>query len=302
MNPETLLQNAGWVIVFIGVGLVLSIALLAIGLNLRRTETPKEEALPQGGTPVPNAPSTPRFSLPTFTTPQAQPAAPVDPNANEVLRVMRDKLTGRVMLDINGRRYSQLSEMVDSDVRRAFLLTMRDLQEFAGVSLSTVGAPPPTPASNVAMPAASTYSPSVAAPTQPTVSPAAKPAQAPVSDEAEAIRARLNPAPLPKHEDASHTPLKAPSMNLFKQISVSREVGAKELTPIKSVAQQIDDALQHVILGTPFAAQNLHVATKPDGGVLFEVGTSVYDSVNDIPDRTLQVVFQEAIRRWEQAQ
>lgn len=295
MNPEAILQNLPIIVTIIVVGIFASIALLAVGLNLRRNEVKGEEAQLQGGTPVPSAPSTPRFSLPTFTTPQAQPTAPVDPNANEVLRVMRDKLTGRVLLDINGRRYSQLSEIADSDVRRAFLLTMRDLQEFAGVSLSTVGAPPPTPM--VAAPAVNTYTPPVT-----TQASAAKPVQPPASDDVEAIRARLNPAPLPKQDDASHTPLKAPSMNLFKQISVSREVGAKELAPLKSVAQQIDDALQHVILGTPFAAQNLHVASKPDGGVLFEVGTNVYDSVSDIPDRTLQVVFQEAIRRWEQAQ
>lgn len=295
MNPEAILQNLPIIVTIIVVGIFASIALLAIGLNLRRGETKSEEAQPQGGTPVPSTPSAPRFSLPTFTPSAAQPAAPVDPNANEVLRVMRDKLTGRVLLDINGRRYSQLSEIADSDVRRAFLLTMRDLQEFAGVSLSTVGAPPPTP--TMATPAVSTYTPPITPPAS-----AAKPAHPPASDDVEAIRARLNPAPLPKQDDASHTPLKAPSMNLFKQISVSREVGAKELAPLKSVAQQIDDALQHVILGTPFALQNLHVASKADGGVLFEVGTSVYDSVNDIPDRTLQVVFQEAIRRWEQAQ
>jgi len=295
MNPEVILQNAGLIFVIIIVGLVLSVALLAIGLNLRRGDKPKEEAQPQGGTPIPSAPSAPRFGLPTFGAQPAQPAAPVDPNANEVLRVMRDKLTGRVLLDINGRRYSQLSEITDSDVRRAFLLTMRDLQEFAGVSLSTVGAPPPAP---VAAPVASVHTPPTATP----VASVARPTGAPVSDDAEAIRARLNPAPLPKQVGDAHTPLKAPSMNLFKQISVSREVSAKELAPLKSVAQQIDDALQHVILGTPFAAQNLHVASKPDGGVLFEVGANVYDSVNDIPDRTLQVVFQEAIRRWEQAQ
>lgn len=292
MNPETILQNAGIIFVIIVVGLILSIALLAVGLNVRRGEKPKDEAQPQGGTPVPTAPSPPRFSLPTLTAPTAQPAAPIDPNANEVLRVMRDKLTGRVLLDINGRRYSQLSEITDSDVRRAFLLTMRDLQEFAGVSLSTVGAPPP----------AAPVVPTPPSPAATLVASVAKPVSALDSDDAEAIRARLNPAPLPKQGGDAHTPLKAPSMNLFKQISVSREMSAKELTPIKSVAQQIDDALQHVILGTPFALQNLHVASKPDGGVLFEVGTNVYDSVNDIPDRALQVVFQEAIRRWEQAQ
>lgn len=300
MNPEAILQNLPIIVTIIVVGIFASIALLAVGLNLRRNEVKGEEAQPQGGTPVPSASSTPRFSLPTFTAPATQPAAPVDPNANEVLRVMRDKLTGRVLLDMNGRRYSQLSEIADSDVRRAFLLTMRDLQEFAGVSLSTVGAPPPTPTPTMAAPVVSTPTPPVAPASS--VAPAAKPAQPPASDDVEAIRARLNPAPLPKQDDASHTPLKAPSMNLFKQISVSREVGAKELAPLKSVAQQIDDVLQHVILGTPFAAHNLHVASKPDGGVLFEVGTNVYDSVNDIPDRTLQVVFQEAIRRWEQAQ
>jgi len=115
------------------------------------------------------------------------------------------------------------------------------------------------------------------------------------------VLSQLNAAPLPRPDDA-HAPLKLPSMNIFKQIAQAREMSAKEIAPIKPVVQQIDEVLQHLIVGTPFARQNLHVAAGPTGNVIFEVGTAVYSTVNEIPDRNIQVVFQEAIRRWEQAQ
>jgi hypothetical protein len=114
---------------------------------------------------------------------------------------------------------------------------------------------------------------------------------------------QLNSAPLPKAPPVDTSmPLRAPTMNLFKQMAITRELSAKELPPIKLLAEQIDEVLQHLIAGTPFAAQHLHVASGPNNGVIFEVGPQVYDAVDQIPDATLQTVFREAIRRWEQQQ
>ncbi|MCS6910471.1 MAG: hypothetical protein NZM11_07870 [Anaerolineales bacterium] len=283
---NNLVDNAPWllglsVLAIIGFGI-----LLVVGFNMLRREAQKDNP----PTPSENKPA--GLALPAALADRLalRAAAPADPNANEVLRVLRDRLTGRVLLEINGKRYTQLSEVTESEVRRALLLTLRDLQEFAGLSALTTSH---TPAQFSANP------PAPAHPAAPPPAPTEMPASPAVSAEVEAVLSQLNAAPLPKTNE-THTPLRLPSMNIFKQMAQAREVSAREIAPIKSVAQQIDEVLQHLILGTPFAWQNLHVASDPNGNVVFEVGTDLYRSVEEIPDRNLQVVFQEAIRRWEQ--
>lgn len=274
---NNLVNNAPWllglsVLAIIGFGV-----LLVVGLNMLRREAQKDNPpanLPESkpaGLALPAA-------LADRLTPRA--AAPADPDANEVLRVLRDRLTGRVLLEMKGQRYTQLSQVTESEVRRALLLTLRDLQEFAGLSGLAAGSAP------------------ASAPPPPAPDP---PPPSPPAADAESVLRQLNAAPLPRTADA-HTPLKLPSMNIFRQMAQAREVSAREIAPIKSVAQQIDDVLQHLILGTPFARQNLHVTSDAAGNVVFEVGADLYRSVEEVPDRNIQVVFQEAIRRWEQAQ
>jgi hypothetical protein len=284
MNAQTILENVWLIGGIVIVGLLASVGLLAIGLNLwGRERKPKET----NGTPVANLEEKkPAFQLaiPAAIAERLPArAAPQDPSANEVLRVLRDKLTGRVVVEISGRRYAEMSEVKESEVRRALLLTTRDLQEFVGVSVHTVGSAPvaatvPAPAATIPAPTPTNHIETSASPVQ------------------------LNPAPLPKAPVEDSGPLRAPSMNLFKQFAVARELNAKELPPIRPLAEQIDDVLQHLITGTPFAAQNLHVASGPSNGVIFEVGTQVFNAVDEIPDATLQTVFREAIRRWEQQQ
>lgn len=279
----SLIENAPWLLGLSIVAILGFVVLLAVGLNMMRREAKQDG--PPANAPAPLDSKPAGLTLPAAITERLAPraVAPADPSANEVLRVLRDRLTGRVLLEINGRRYAQLSEVTDSDVRRALLLTLRDLQEFVG--LSGLGASPaPAP---------------MAAPA-PAAMPESLPGSTPAADP-ESVLSQLNAAPLPRADDA-HAPLKLPSMNIFKQMAQAREFSAKEIAPIKSVVQQIDDVLQHLIVGTPFARQNLHVAAGPSGNVIFEVDTDVYNAVDEIPDRNLQVVFQEAIRRWEQAQ
>lgn len=288
---NNLVDNAPWLL-----GLsVLAIAgfgiLLVVGFNMLRREAQKDSP-PASSSPSESKPA--GLTLPAALADRLAPraAAPADPIANEVLRVLRDRLTGRVLLEINGKRYTQLSEVTESEVRRALLLTLRDLQEFAGLSALTVGVAPAS---------ATPPAPAPARPAAPPPAPAEPPAPQASAADVEAVLSQLNAAPLPRPDEA-HAPLKLPSMNIFKQMAQAREVSAREIAPIKSVAQQIDDVLQHLILGTPFARQNLHVASDPAGNVVFEVGADLYRSVEEVPDRNLQVVFQEAIRRWEQEQ
>ncbi|MGQ0603680.1 MAG: hypothetical protein ACT4QE_18520 [Anaerolineales bacterium] len=282
MDPRQIIDSAPLLLGVAIIGLLGFIILLAVGLNLwSRERKPKDDT----GAPVTaNEDKKPGFqlSMPVAVTERLAPrAAPADPANHEVLRVLRDKLTGRVLVEISGKRYAEMSDVKESDVRRALLLTMRDLQEFIGMSAAIVGATMVTPPVTLSATTEAQANPSLGG-------------NPPV---------QLNAAPLPKAPtNEAAAPLRAPSMNLFKQIAITRELSAKELPPIKLLAEQIDEVLQHIIAGTPFAAQHLHVASGPNNGVIFEVGPQVYDAVDQIPDATLQTVFREAIRRWEQQQ
>jgi hypothetical protein len=74
-------------------------------------------------------------------------------NAHEVLRVLRDNLTGRVTVEIAGKRYASLDEVRDSDMRQGLLTTLHDLELFAGGAAALAADARATVASKAARPA-----------------------------------------------------------------------------------------------------------------------------------------------------
>lgn len=305
MNVNAILENAWLVGLFIIIGLLGSLGLLALGMNMWRREQGKEAApTPAAGEPPAAAPKPAgfQFQLPAALTDRLtpRPAAPPDANAVEVLRVLRHRLTGRVLVELAGQRFASLGEIPEADLRRAVEVTLRDLHEFAGSPAPVASAapplPPPAPAPDPAPLAAPPASPA------PAVHPAYLAQEVAQSGDEAAILRLLNPAPIPRSAALANTPLRMPSMNIFKQMSVAREVSAKELAPIQTVAEQIDEVLQHITIGTPFALQNLRVASGPTGNVVFRAGDQSYDGVDSLPEGPVKVVFKEAIRRWEQQQ
>ena len=88
-------------------------------------------------------------------------------------------------------------------------------------------------------------------------------------------------------------------MNPFRQLQVLREMGTMEPPPVQSIAAQIDDVLQQLIAGTPFAARGLAVQTGPRDSVLFLADGVNYADLAAVPDEAAQAVFREAIRQWE---
>mgnify|MGYP000989549691 CR=1 FL=1 len=279
MDAEALIKNAPLIFGISIVGVLGFLILLAVGLNMWR-----EERKPNDAPGDPAEPPRRGLQLPAFLTnltarlPRAAaPApAPAPTDAHEVLRVLRQALTGRVQVEIGGRRFSQLSDVDDAAVRQGLLVTLRDLQEFAGLSALPAGA---------ANPPLSAPAPAVDAAT-----PAADPAAAP----------SLNALPLPPKPaaPANPPPLRIPTMNPFKQMQVLREIG--EPPAPQSIADQIDEVLQHLTAGTPFAARNLRVSSGPRGNVVFEADGQTCNAIDDLPDPAVQSVFREAIRQWEQ--
>jgi len=209
-------------------------------------------------------------------------------NAHEVLRVLRDNLTGRLIVEIAGRRYERVSDIRDPDIGRGFVTTIKDLQKFmAGTqspatslpSIPEPQRPPEPPATTSSQPPAATFS-------QPPTAPSGQP-----------------PAPTPARKTLSDLPpIQKPSMNPFKQAKVLKDM-EKELGPApKSIPEQIDEILQERLARTPHRGRGCRVYLSPKGGVVFELDGKTYEGVGDVPDPEVQAIIRSAVAEWEKKQ
>jgi hypothetical protein len=310
---NTFLQDNAWLLMIMAImGIIGCLLLMVFGINMwqneRKSKDPSADS-PEGGPTAIGAgapASKPAQPLSGFLAGLTRPREPQNSggSAYEVLRVMRDRLTGRVVIEVGGKRYGQLNEIDDLSVQQGLAVTLRDLQEFAGASATPA---PPAPVVAASPPAVPTQTVS-ALPTEPGVAnghsqPAvtrsetsAPTPQAPaVSPIASAPSARASTPSAPP-------PLRVPSMNPFKQMQVLREINANQPAPLKTIPEQIDDILQVLVVGTSMMSRGLHVRTGPRGNVVFELDGQAVNAVDDISDPQAQAFVRDAIKRWEQSQ
>jgi hypothetical protein len=162
MNPLVLLIVGA-------VGLGGCIILLVLGLKMLRDERSTKTAAVEP--PAPAVPG-PEVASPTLPAPTPEAPKPAGSpaagsalagvtarftggargNAHEVLRVLRDNLTGRLTLEMAGKRYASLDQVADGDVRQGLLTTLHDLQAFAGGAAALPADARTMPASQPARP------------------------------------------------------------------------------------------------------------------------------------------------------
>ncbi len=151
------------------VGLAGCIILLVLGLKMLRDERSTKTAAvqPRAAVPGPEAAgstlpaSTPEAPKPAASSPAGGALSGVTArvtggargNAHEVLRVLRDNLTGRLTLEMAGKRYASLDEVRDGDVRQGLMTTLHDLEAFAGGATALPADARTLPASQPARPA-----------------------------------------------------------------------------------------------------------------------------------------------------
>ncbi|MCC7361501.1 MAG: hypothetical protein IT317_18585 [Anaerolineales bacterium] len=261
MNPPLMLTVGA-------LGLVGCLILLYVGIQMLREERAakdrQEAAAPVEGTGPADGPAE--------TTPDAAPTpakpAPAKPafgrpkgSAHEVLRVLRDNLTGRLIIEIAGRRYANLDELTDPALNEGLLTTLADLRAFTNGAAAAPEAEAPPAARALPTPT----------PAVPAVPPAA-------------------PKPLPP-----------PTMNPFKQMQVLRELAKNPPPEPKTIAEQIDEVLQGRLAGTPLAERGLHIRPGPRGEALFDLDGESYPAVDDVPDLAVREALKGAIAAWEQA-
>jgi len=266
------MMNPGVLITFGVGGFIIFAIVLLIGFRMLRDEQ-REKSTPKAD----NVKSLP--PPPLLLPPPSPPMTNQDENAHEVLRVLRDNLTGRLVVEIAGRRYERIQDIRDANIGRGFVTTLRDLQKFLSGTQSPASSLPPIP-----LPAPQ------------------RPPEPPPTTSGQPLAASLQP-PTPSHPTLSELPpIQKPSMNPFKQAKVLRDLEKQQGPPPKSIPEQIDEILQEKLARTPHRGRGCRVYLGPKGSVIFDLDGKSYEGVDQVPDAEVQTIIRAAVAEWEKKQ
>jgi hypothetical protein len=200
-----------------------------------------------------------------------------DPNLAEVARLMRDKQTQDLVVSMNGNTFRNATELNPGQSRRL---------NFASNVLAkwlVETAPPTLPVDD-----------------QPDPETSQPPAQ-----EGEWIPAEA----APQESRRGYTPpFTAESVEEVKPVSTqfSDVVGgllnrtpSPPASEFKSIAMQINDILQEMIVDTPFEDRGITVNDGPDKGVMVTLDGEKYPGVKDVPDEEVRNLIRSAVVEWE---
>lgn len=198
-----------------------------------------------------------------------------DPNLADVARLMRDKRTQDLVVGMNGKTFRAANELNPAQLRRlifASTVLTKWLAETSPAPLPTeepaITTPEETPEENEWLPAETVQEeaqydhipPFMAEPLD-----EVKPVSTKLTDVVGGI---LNPAPTTAPE-------------------------------FKSIAMQINDILQEMIVDTPFDARGITVNDAPDHGVMVTLDDEKYPGVKDVPDEEVRNLIRSAVVEWE---
>lgn len=212
-------------------------------------------------------------------------AAPDDPG--EVMRVIRDQQTGRVLVQVDGQQYAHIREIKDAQVGRRVLWAIADLLRFTG----GMAANPQT--------LQSIQRPGEAGATPPAVQQAATPLAAPAQTPPAAAPAVASPA----------GPLAAPQTEPQEKLDVGQSIVSffqrgfrpRVSTPTgDSFIDQVEIILQKRLAALPTPLpQDVHVQSGANGLLEIQVGLSVYHSPEEVPNPAIRKLIQDAVAEWE---
>jgi len=228
------------------------------------------------------------------SAPAGEAERPVATGPVEVLRLLRDRATGTLIVEAEGQSYRKLSEIEDGRVGRQVLQAAADLVRFTGVlqprqrpaARQPASAAPSTPASQMA--SALEKEPPV--PRTP----------APPSVEREFLQSLAQQGQLGEEEPK---PSLSP-IEFFRRGFAARRAARLQsgMSPPRSFVDEIEEILQRFVRTYPsFIGKEVHVGTAPGGGIRIQVENEFYDGPNDIPDPEIRGIIKAAIKEWEKS-
>ena len=209
----------------------------------------------------------------------------------EVLRLLRDRVTGALIVEVEEERYRKLSEIKDGRVGRQVLQAAADLVRFTEVLQPRQRPRTRQPTT----PAPSTLAASVED------EPPAPRTPAPPSVEQEFLQS------LAQREGVMEEESKKPSLSpveFFRRGFAARRAARlqSDVSAPRSFVDEIEEILQRFMRTYPsFIGKEVHVGTGPGGGIRIQVENEFYDTPEDIPDPEIRGIIKAAIKEWEKS-
>jgi hypothetical protein len=217
----------------------------------------------------------------------------------EVMRVIRDERTARIVVEVEGQSYTHIREIQDAQVGRRVLWAIADLIRFTGGMAANPQAvrslseeataegqaaplPEPGPAPQVETPPAEPSPPSRVEPPPP----------APAAPGGAQSQARSQVA-LSQAESGRYN-----MVDFFRRGFAPPP--AEHFAAPTSFIDEIEAILQAAIQrrATPLPYE-VHVTTGPNNALQIEVGRETYASPAEVPDPEARKMIQAAVAEWE---
>jgi hypothetical protein len=218
-------------------------------------------------------------------TPEAPPDdEPADtPRQGEMMRVLRNPDTGRVMIEVEGRCYEHIREIEDAQVGRRILWAIADLIRFTG---------------GVATNPQAVRSASAAVDWE-----EGTPAPVPGAGRAWSPPSATSPAAMPSAGDADTSPTAnlSKTMRAFFQRGFSPAPSDPAASAPGSFVEQIEALLQKRLQALdPPLPHEVHIQSGPQQRLQIQVGREVYGSVDEVANPQVRALIQAAVAEWEQ--
>lgn len=216
------------------------------------------------------------------TEPAEETAAPTPTSVPvELLRLLSDPMSDRVLVEVAGQRYAKLSEVPDKETGQYILKLAAHLLAFTnGVIVTDTGMK-------------SISVPKVKSLPEPLGTPSLRPSLA-------------QPVATPESEAALLASLRAGTLD---EIAIRQRSGffglgrfqpSEPVTPGLNLADEINEIVQSKLSYSSIdKATAITISSDLSGGIRIKVNNTIYSSPEEIPDKSVKELIKSSIREWE---
>ncbi len=275
--------------------IVLAVAIFVVILAYFNRAQSRQQA--ERETPAP--PATPQAERePASPPPQAEQAPPASfqetpARPGEVMRVIRDERTGRVLVEVDGQQYAHIREIEDAQMGRRVLWAIADLLRFTGGMAAN-----PQAVRSVAQQVARDQGTPAAQEAVPVEQEVGRPEDVEAQGQASPAPGVVGLAPGVAGASTSTIGSRYSLVEFFRRGFESPPTAP--LPGSGSFIDEIEAILQvHVQRRPAPLPYEVHVATGPDDRLQIRVGQDVYGSPDELPDPEVQELIRAAVDEWE---
>lgn len=206
----------------------------------------------------------------------------------ELIRLLRNRQTGRLIVEVAGEQYSKLAEISDQEIGQYVLEITAHLLAFTnGTVISRSGLKTySVPQTNILpQPVASNRATDIAISSAFPLPPTSTP-----TDAEAALLSSLK-------KNLSGAEAKPQKSGLF---GVVNPVSQPSNLPVLNLADEINEIVQDRLRSSPLEKDNqISITSDPSGGIRIKVNNRHYRSPDEIPDLAVRDLIKSSIKEWE---